>query len=61
MCARRAHVCAVANACAIFHVLEVNWSRCEGALRTAKGEKPHTFTQAIQSVCLSNTAPNGHL
>lgn len=31
------------------------------ALRTAKGEKPHTFTQAIQSVCLSNTAPNGHL
>lgn len=31
-----------------------------GALRTAR-EKPHTFSQAIQSVCLLNTAPNGHL
>lgn len=30
-------------------------------LEDSEGEKPHTFTQAIQSVCLSNTAPNGHL
>lgn len=48
------------HVCAIFHVLVVNGPVLRG-LEDSEGEKPHTFTQAIQSVCLSNTAPNGHL
>lgn len=36
-----AHMCV--HVCAIFHVLEVNWARSEGALRTAR-ERNHTHS-----------------